>query len=200
MRKGLMTIGMLAVAAAMSLTALAEKVTSTAAIGQPAPEFKLDDQTGKPVALSDFKGKIVVLEWTNKDCPFVQRHFKERTAATLANKYKDQGVVWLQIDSTNNHNTSINAKTVADNNLPFPILNDAQGTVGHMYGAKTTPHVFIVNKDGTLAYMGGMDNDPEGKKADRVNYVSKALDELLAGKSVSTPETKSYGCSVKYAK
>jgi peroxiredoxin len=194
---------MLAIAAAaMSLTALAadQSKGKGVSVGQPAPQFKLDDQAGKPVALSDFKGKIVVLEWTNIDCPFVQRHMKEKTAATLAEKYKADGVAWLAIDSTSTHNTAMNARTIADHNLPFPILNDSTGTVGKEYGAKTTPHIFIVNKDGTLAYIGGMDNDPEGKKTDRVNYVAKALDELIAGKTVSTPETRSYGCSVKYAK
>jgi peroxiredoxin len=200
MRKALMTTAMLAVAAALSLTALAADHVKGVSVGQAAPDFKLDDHAGKPVALSDYKGKIVVLEWTNKDCPFVQRHMKEKTSSTLAEKYKASGVTWLQIDSTSDHNTAMNAKTVAEHNLPFPILGDAPGTVGKMYGAKTTPDVFIVNKDGNVVYMGAMDNDPQGKKADRVNYVAKALDEILAGKSVSTPETKSYGCTVKYAK
>jgi peroxiredoxin len=195
-------MAMVAVAAAMSLTAVADKpaTAGAAAIGQPAPEFKLDDQTGKPVALSDHKGKIVVLEWTNIECPYVVRHTKSKTSATLAEKYKDKDVVWLQIDSTNSHNTATNLKTVTDNNLPFQILNDSQGTVGKKYGAKTTPHLFIVAKDGTLAYAGGMDNDPDGKNSASINYVAKALEELTAGQAVSTPETKSYGCSVKYAK
>jgi peroxiredoxin len=200
MRKGIMSVAVLAVAAAMSLGVAAEKAVTGVGIGQPAPEFKLDDQNGKPVALSDHKGKIVVLEWTNKDCPFVVRHLKAKTSATLAEKYKGNDVVWLAIDSTSTHNTATNAQTVKDNNLSFPILNDSQGTVGKQYGAKTTPHMYVIAKDGTLAYMGAMDDNADGKKAETVNYVAKALDELIAGKSVSTPETKSYGCSVKYAK
>jgi len=200
MRKGLMMTALLALTAAVSLSALAADSHPAAVLGQAAPEFKLEDQTGKSVSLSDYKGKIVVLEWTNKDCPFVQRHLKAGTATGLAEKYKGQGVVWLEIDSTSTHNTATNLKTVADNKLPFPILDDSQGTVGKTYGAKTTPDVFIVDKQGTLAYMGAMDNDPDGKKKDAVNYVAKALDEIIAGKSVSTPETKSYGCGVKYSK
>jgi peroxiredoxin len=191
---------MLAVASAMAMGLSVPEAPKTAALGQAAPAFTLDDQNGKPISLSDYKGKIVVLEWTNKDCPFVERHLKAKTSNKLAEKYKEKNVAWLQIDSTSTHNTATNLKTVTDNGLTFPILNDSQGKTGHAYGAKTTPHVFIVNKDGNIAYMGGMDNDEEGNKKDAVNYVDKALGELTADKAVTTAETKPYGCSVKYAK
>jgi peroxiredoxin len=185
-------------AAAVSLSALADNATRGAAVGRPAPMFTLQDQGGKSVSLADFKGKIVVLEWINKDCPFVQRHLKARTIDALATKYKGNDVAFLAIDSTSSHNTADRQKTSTENGTT--VLDDSQGKVGMTYGAKTTPHMFVISKEGVLAYQGALDNDPDGNKADRVNYVAKAVDELLAGKSVSTSETKSYGCGVKYPK
>ena len=171
-----------------------------AAIGSPAPDFSLTDQSGKTVHLADFAGKVVVLEWTNPECPFVQRHYQEKTMATLAAKYKDKGVAWLAIDSKNGETSDDLKKWAEGNHLAYPVLNDAQGTVAKSYDAKSTPHLFVIDKEGRLAYKGAIDNDPDGDKpADKVNYVQKALDELLAGKSVSTPETKSYGCHVTQA-
>ncbi len=193
---------MLASLLAFSLAALGADSTPapTAKLGLPAPNFTLDDQTGKPVSLSDFSGKIVVLTWLNRDCPFVQRHLKANTFNNLNAKYSDKGVILLGIDSSHTHTTDAgNAQTVKDYSLTFPLLNDSKGSVGHLYDAKTTPEVYIVNKDGTLVYQGGIDNNPDGDIAKPTNYAEKALDELLAGGSVSTPETKSYGCSVKYA-
>ncbi|MGN6366918.1 MAG: thioredoxin family protein [Phycisphaerae bacterium] len=191
---------MLASLLALSLAALgADNAPATAKLGAPAPGFTLDDQTGKPVSLSDFSGKIVVLTWLNRDCPFVQRHLKAHTFNNLNAKYMDKGVILLGIDSSHTHTTEGNAKTVKDYSLTFPLLNDAKGNVGHMYDAKTTPEVYIVNKDGTLVYQGAIDNNPDGNTPNPTNYAEQALDQLLAGKSISTPETKSYGCSVKYA-
>ncbi len=186
---------------ALSLAAIGADSTPTPAakLGLPAPNFTLADQTGKPVSLSDFSGKIVVLAWLNRDCPFVQRHLKANTFNNLNAKYSDKGVILLGIDSSHTHTTEGNAKTVAEFGFTFPLLNDAKGSVGHTYDAKTTPEVYIVNKDGTLVYQGGIDNNPDGDNAKPTNYAEKALDELLAGGAVSTPETKSYGCSVKYA-
>ena len=183
-------------AAAFSLSSLAENAANGTAVGQPAPAFTLQDQNGKSVSLGDYKGKIVVLEWINKDCPFVQRHLKAKTIEALAAKYKSNDVAFLAIDSTSTHNTADRQKTSTENGTT--VLDDSQGKVGKEYGAKTTPHMFVINKDGVLAYKGAIDNDPDGNKADRVNYVAKAVDELLAAKSVSTSETKSYGCGVKY--
>ena len=118
----------------------------------------------------------------------------------LADKYKSKDVVWLAINSSSSATNEIDKKTVETFSLSYPVLNDSAGSVGRAYGAKTTPHMFIIDKEGKLAYKGGIDNDPQGTKANRTNYVAQALDELLAGKPVSTPETKPYGCSVKYAK
>jgi len=180
--------------------AAADKPADPLAIGGSAPAFTLEDQNSKSVSLSDYKGKTVVLEWINKDCPFVVRHHKAKTMETLAQKYKGNDVVWLAINSTHNANNEINKKTVEEFALSYPVLNDSKGDVGHAYDAKTTPHMYIIDKDGKLVYKGAIDSDPSGKDEKRVNHVATALDELLAGKPVSTPETKPYGCSVKYGK
>jgi peroxiredoxin len=172
---------------------------SKAVVGKSAPTFTLQDQDGKPVSLSDFRGKLVVLEWVNPNCPFVQRHYSAKTFQTLVDEYGGKGVVWLAINTTFNATNSFNKDWITKNSLTYPILNDADGVVGHQYGAKTTPEMYIIGKDGTLLYMGGIDNDKDGDKGSaRINYVSKALDEILAGKAVTVTETPSYGCSVKF--
>jgi len=165
-----------------------------------APDFTLTDSKGKSVKLSDFKGKIVVLEWTNPDCPFVQRHYKAGTMVILAKRYEPKGVAWLAINTTYYMDRAKDAQWAQKNQLPYPILGDHAGTVARLYSAKSSPHMFIIDAAGNLVYQGGIDNDPAGdKKEGRVNYVAQALDELLAGKPVSVPETKSYGCSMKFA-
>ena len=175
----------------------ASKAPEAAKVGDAAPEFSLKDQNGKPVKLSDFKDKIVVIHWFNEDCPFIQRHYDEmKTFTKLDDKYRDKGVVQLAISSTGASTAADNKKWVEAHAMKFPILNDPDKAVALAYGAKTTPHCFVIDKAGKIAYRGAIDNDPNGSKADRVNYVEKALDELLAGKPVSEPETKSYGCSV----
>jgi peroxiredoxin len=193
-------VAMVGVAGAFML-AMAPSSTPdvTAAVGSSAPDFTLMDQDGNSVSLSDFSGKVVVLEWVNWDCPFVQRHYKAGTFAKLANEFKDQGVVWLAINSTHYATKDKNKEWVSQHNLPYPILSDNTGKVGKMYDAKTTPHMYIIKKDGTLVYAGGIDDDPGGESEQPLNYVKKALDEIMAGKAVSIPESKPYGCSVKYA-
>jgi peroxiredoxin len=170
------------------------------AVGDQATDFTLTDQAGNPVHLSDFKGKVVVLEWVNPDCPFVQRHYKAGTMKSLATKYGDKGVVWLTINSTNYMDAAANAKFKAANELPYPILVDQSGEVGHLYGAMTTPHMYVIDGNGKLVYMGAIDDDPRGASESPTNYVAAALDEVLAGAAVTTAETKPYGCSVKYKK
>jgi peroxiredoxin len=171
----------------------------TASVGAPAPAFSLVDQTGKTINLSDYAGKIVVLEWINPDCPFVQRHARAKTMLTLAEKYHDKGVVWLGVNSSYYATRDTNAKWIADNGLPYPVLDDHAGAVGRAYGAKTTPHMYVIDANGKLAYAGGIDDDPGGSKgAGAVNFVDRALDELTSGKPVLTPQSKPYGCSVKY--
>jgi peroxiredoxin len=180
-------------------TATISAASPTAAVGAQAPDFTLEDQTGKKVSLSDFAGKVVVLEWINPDCPFVLRHANAKTMLTLAEKYGAKGVVWLGINSTNYADRATNAKWIATNHLPYAVLDDHAGEVGHLYGAKTTPHMFVIDPSGKLAYEGGIDDDPGGSKgAAALNFVDRALDELTSGKPVSTPQSKPYGCSVKY--
>lgn len=165
-----------------------------AAIGQPAPDFSLVDITGKTHKLSDYKDKIVVLEWINRQCPYSVK------AAPLmkktADEYLKKGIVWLAIDSSSYATAKDNEQYTKDKQLPYPILMDTDGAVGHLFGARTTPHIFIINK-GTLAYMGAHDNGNQGGEGSR-NYVAESLEALLAGKAVPVAETKSYGCSVKY--
>ena len=176
-----------------------EPKTEQKASEMAAPDFTLTDHLGNTLSLEDYEGKIIVLEWTNPDCPFVKRHYKAETMTTLANKYMPKGVVWLTINSTNYADTEMNKKFVEQWGLKYPVLDDSDGKVGKLYGAKTTPHMFIIDTSGQIAYHGAIDDDPAGNKEEIVNYVGKALDELLAGKEVSTPEVKPYGCSVKYA-
>lgn len=170
------------------------------AIGAKAPDFTLQDQDGKTVSLHDFLGKTVVLEWTNSQCPIVQRHYREKTMQTLFTAFQDKNVAWLAVNSSNFATNEIDKQWAVEQNIAYPVLNDSAGTTGHAYHATNTPDMYIVGTDGTLLYQGAIDNDPPGDKAasDRTNYVHQALDEILAGKSVSVPETKPYGCGVKY--
>ena len=201
MRK--LMIGMCAsallVMCAVTFTTAGEKSDKAAAqLGAPAPQFALQDQNGKTVNLSDYSGKIVVLEWFNDGCPFVQGAYKDNAMNNTASKLAEKGVVWLAVNTTSSSNVEHNKQIAAEWKIDRPILDDSSGTVGHLYGAKTTPHMFVIDKDGKLAYMGAIHNQKDGEK--RVNYVEKAVNELLSGQSVSEPQTKSWGCSVKYAK
>ena len=196
--KHVMRTVMIVLAAVVAMPAMAGEGVS---VGEAAPDFTLADSAGNQVSLSQFEGKVVVLEWLNPDCPFVKRHYKAGTMKDLATKYGGEGVVWLTVNSTNYMDGAANAKFKADNDLPYTILVDQSGDVGHLYGAKTTPHMYIIDGSGTLVYIGAIDDDPRGNKGEpAVNYVAVALDEVLAGKSVTNAETKPYGCSVKYKK
>ncbi|MBN1818207.1 MAG: redoxin domain-containing protein [Sedimentisphaerales bacterium] len=170
--------------------------------GAKAPDFTLKSFDGKTVTLSELKGKIVVLEWFNFECPFSLYHYQTRsTMADLANKYKDKNVVWLAINSTSHTKPEPNIEFAGKYKLPYPILDDRSGRVGRAYDAKTTPHMIVINPRGNIVYNGAIDNAPMGQaQGDAVvNYVDQALGELLAGKDITTKETKPYGCSVKYA-
>jgi peroxiredoxin len=171
-----------------------------AGVGDPAPDFTLPDQNGDRVQLSAIEG-VRVLEWLNPDCPFVQRHYEAGTMKTLAAAYGDKGVTWLTINSTNYMDRAANRKFHESQGLPQSILVDQDGAVGHLYGAVTTPHMYVIDGEGTIVYKGAIDDDPRGSKgAGATNYVSAALDEVLVGTSVTTAETKPYGCTVKYKK
>jgi len=165
-----------------------------------APALRLTSFCGKNVNLSDYRGKIVVLEWLNFECPFVMYHYEQpNTMVKLANKYKDDNVVWLAVNSTSHTTPEANNDFAEKHKLSYLILDDRSGEVGHAYGAKTTPHMYVINTRGNIVYAGAIDNSPMGKKREGViNYVDKALAELTDGKPISTRSTKPYGCSVKY--
>jgi glutathione peroxidase-family protein len=178
-----------------------------AELNEKAPDFKLTDSNGTEHSLSDSKGKIVVLEWINYDCPFVMKHYNSKNMQYLQEKYIAKDVVWLAVCSSNkgkqgNFSAEEINKRSKNHDAKFTAyLIDEDGTVGKMYGAKTTPHMYIIDAAGTLVYAGGIDDkatsdvkDIQGAK----NYVSSALDELLAGNKVSVQSSKHYGCSVKY--
>ena len=160
-----------------------------------APEFTLHDLDGKTHALKDLKDKIIVLEWTNKDCPTWKG--KMTLLTETATKYTGKGVVWFHVDSTHNMKEADNREFMKKYKITVPVLVDRDGKVGRAFKAKTTPHMFIIDKTGNIAYDGDIDNGEKGDKV--VNYVSKALDELLAGKPVTTAKTNPHGCTVKYA-
>ena len=171
-----------------------------AALGKPAPDFALKDVDGTEHKLSDFKGKVVVLEWTNHACPVVNRcHSSKIMSKTLA-KFKGKPVVWLAINST--HTAETNREAIREwsqkNDVAYPVLLDASGEVGHLYGARTTPHMFVIDQKGVLAFTGAIDNDEYGKKDQKRNYVEMAVTALLSGSTVTVDRTRPYGCSVKY--
>ena len=171
-------------------------------IGKPVPDFTLKGIDGKTYQLSQFKGKAVVLEWTNPNCPFVQRVYREIMPA-IQKKYADR-VVWLTVNSTNPGHADFESaedlkKTYDEWHATFAsMLLHPDGKIGKMFDAKTTPHMFIIDKEGKLVYAGGVDDDPRGGKQDRINYVDVALTNLLGGKEIATTTTRSYGCSIKY--
>jgi peroxiredoxin len=169
-----------------------------------APDFTLKNYDGKEYKLADLKGKIVVLEWFNYECPFSRYNYEKTTADNdLAAKYKDKDVVWLAINSTGHQTVEKNKEFAEQFKVIHPILDDSTGKVGRAYGAKTTPHIFIIDAKGNIVYNGAFDNAPIGKTPDNekyVNYVDNALDELTAGKAITIAQTKPYGCTVKYGK
>jgi len=162
--------------------------------------FTLEDQNGNAINLNDYNDKIVVLEWTNPDCPFVKRHYKEKTMVELADNYKGKEVVWFAVNSTHYMDNSDNKQWADKHNITYPILNDNSGEIGKKFGAKTTPHMYIINKSEGLVYEGGIDDDPQGSNSpgQRTNYVDLALLNLSSGQAVEISESKPYGCSVKY--
>jgi len=177
-------------------------------VGEAAPDFRLEDTNKTIHKLSDYRGKYVVLEWINHDCPFVRKHYDGGNMQSLQAKYAQAGVVWFSICSSQHgkqghfHPEEFNALTKVKGASPTAVLLDyTEGEVGRMYGAKTTPHMFIVNPDGALIYKGGIDDKASFNSADipgAKNYVQSALDEAMNGRPVTDADTKPYGCSVKY--
>jgi peroxiredoxin len=176
-------------------------------VGKPAPGFTFTDIEGTTAKLSDFRGKYVVIEWFNHGCPFVGKHYKSDKMQNLQRTYTEAGVVWIAVNSTNDgtdnyRDAAMSVKEAEANGTSATyIVLDPSGKIGKLYGAKTTPHVFIVDPRGDVIYMGAADSinsTDTGDISKATNYIDLALSEALAGKPVTTPETKSYGCSVKY--
>jgi peroxiredoxin len=196
-------------AQALAITLAFVACSSSAApkVGQPAPEFEGTDTQGKTHRLADYRGKVVVLEWTNHDCPYVRKHYGAGNMQDQQREAAADGVLWLSIISSapgkQGHVSPAQADelTRSRNAAPHAVILDPSGDIGRAYSAKTTPHMYIIDSSGTLVYMGGIDSNSSANAADiprATQYVRVALQELAAGKPVSEPVTRPYGCSVKY--
>lgn len=192
----------LAAIVALTLPILATKP------GDMAPDFKGTDSNGKTQTLSQYRGKYVVLEWANQGCPFEQKHYKSGNMEALQKQWTAKGVVWLSILSSAQGEQGYVTPPEENDYLskmhaaPTAAILDPSGAIGHLYEAKTTPHMFVIDPSGKIIYQGAIDDkpspDPDTLKGAR-NYVSEALEESMAGKPIAEPATRSYGCSVKYA-
>jgi peroxiredoxin len=195
-------------AVALGATFLMNSQTLAApAVGQPAPDFIAVDTTGQQHRLSDFAGKFVVLEWTNPGCPFVRKHYGSGNMPATQKAATQKGVVWLAINSTERASAdylkppALEAWMKEHAAAPTAVLMDEDGMIGRTYGARTTPHIFIVDPQGTLVYAGGIDSIASARMEDiktATNYVNQALGEAFGGKAISAAATRAYGCSIKY--
>jgi peroxiredoxin len=190
-----------------SIFSTALQASDSPPVGSAAPDFSLTDAKGKAHALSEYKGKYVVLEWFNPECPFVKKHYGSGNMQKLQQNFTSKGVTWLTIDSSapgkeGNLTPEQANKTVTDWKAhSTALLLDPEGKAGRAYGAKNTPHMFVINPEGKIIYEGAIDNKPTPYPEDipqATNYVKVALDESMAGKPVTTPSSRPYGCSVKY--
>jgi hypothetical protein len=190
-----------------ALAALAGVARATVEVGQPAPDFTLTDLNGQAHSLSDYKGRIVVIEWNNPGCPFVKKHYESGNIPSLQKAATAGGIVWLTINSGAPGNegalspAEIKAWLQENAAAPTAYFCDADGKVGHLYGAKTTPDMYVINANGTLVYKGAIDSIRSADAADiarATNYVKAALDALKSGQPIAKPVSEPYGCSVKY--
>jgi len=198
-----MCVGALALAM-LAWTSVGADEQPKAAVGSPAPNFTLTDLAGAQHELASYKGKVVVLEWFNPDCPFVvKHHHHNKTMQETYAAYKDKDVVWLAINSgapgKQGHGVERNQRAVTEYGIEYPILLDEAGEVGHRYGATNTPHMYVIAAQGVLRYAGAIDDNRSARTPGELNYVRAALDAILAGQEVANPETRAYGCGVKYA-
>jgi peroxiredoxin len=194
-------------AACLLVTGAAVAATTPATVGQPAPAFSATDVAGKTVSLADFKGRHVVLEWTNPGCPFVVKHYGSGNMPATQKDATSRGVVWLAINSTTpEHGDYLRPAALAawmqgQKAAPTHTLMDESGRIGRAYGARTTPHMYLIDPQGKLVYAGAIDSKPSANPADiagATNHIKVALGDSLAGKPVSVAQTRAYGCSVKY--
>lgn len=202
-----MKFNLLALVAIIGLAACLPSANAAVEVGQPAPNFTAVDINGVEHSLSDFKGKNVVLEWSNHDCPFVVKHYEPGNMQKIQKQATDDGVIWITIVSSAEGKQGYVSPEEANKimkevgaNSTARIL-DPSGEIGKLYGAKTTPHMFVIDEEGILAYAGAIDSDSSFKQSsikDATNYVKAALNSLNAGQPIEVASTKPYGCSVKY--
>jgi len=198
-------------ASLLTLAAASSRAADTnpqARLGAQAPSFTLSDSNGNSVSLADFKGKTVVLEWTNHECPYVRKHYGGNNMQELQKKWTAQGVVWLTLISSHPgaqgfvHGLEANKLTEERGAAPSAVLLDPKGGVGRSYGAQVTPHMYVITADGVLVYMGGIDDKPTTRLEDlktAKNFVDAALSEVAAGKTITVKTSRPYGCTIKYA-
>jgi peroxiredoxin len=195
------------IAAVATVAPGASGAQASAAVGRPAPAFSAVDTGGRTVSLADFEGRHVVLEWVNPGCPYVRKHYDAQNMQATQKGATTQGVVWLAVNSTtDSHGDHLSPSQMAawmaqQGAAATATLMDEDGRVGRAYGARTTPHVYVIDPQGTLVYAGAIDSKPTANPADiasAVNHVNVALAESLAGKPVGTPATRAYGCTIKY--
>jgi alkyl hydroperoxide reductase subunit AhpC len=189
----------------MGIASLA--AAATVQIGQPAPEFTATDSKGHPLTLSEYRGKTVVLEWTNADCPYTRKHYTSGNMQGIQALAQKNGVVWLTVISSAPgkqgyvNGPAADALTQSRGAVPTAVVLDSSGTVGRLYGAKTTPHMFVIDKNGALQYMGGIDSIATADVSDIAQaepYLKEAMLEVVQGKPVAHAVTRPYGCSIKY--
>lgn len=197
----------LAAAGWLALVFAAQPIVAKPELGRPAPAFSATDTTGRTWSLKDLSGEGMILEWTNHDCPYVQKHYGSGNMQSLQQEARDGGYAWLSVISSapgkQGHVTAAQADELTRDRgaLPTAVVLDDDGTMGRAYGAQTTPHLYVIDGAGTLVYMGGIDDRATTNPADVVgatNYVRLALGDLAAGRPVASAATRPYGCSVKY--
>jgi peroxiredoxin len=207
-RTVLIGLGLAGLAALPRSGVLVSSAWAAAKVGSPAPTFSVTATTGESVNLADYRGKVVVLEWTNHECPYVRKHYETGNMQALQKESTGQGVVWLTlISSAPGEQGSVSASqadqlTATRHAVPTAVLLDSTGAVGKMYGATNTPHMYVVDTAGTLVYAGAIDDKPTTRKSDVAgaqNYVREALQAVATGQPVKTPVTRAYGCTVKYS-
>ena len=207
MRTCLLPLSLAATLAVAAAARASEAPASPAAVGQPAPGFTLKDLDGKEFKLADLAGKKVVLEWFNPDCPFIRFAHTKGDLKDQGGRLQAKGVVFLAVNSSapgrEGNGLERNREAKKEYAIPYPVLLDEDGTVGRLYGARTTPHIFRIDEKGVLRYRGAIDNAPFGEVRGgdkKLNYLDQALEALARGAAVDPAETGSYGCGVKYAK
>jgi len=192
----------------LAIASLAATAAYAVRVGDPAPDFTGTDSNGKTQTLSAYKGKFVVLEWSNRDCPYTRKHYDSGNMQSLQREWRAKGVIWLTIISSAPEEQGYvtaaeeNAQLAKAHAVPSAAILDPKGTIGREYAAKTTPHMFVIDPSGKLIYDGAIDDHPTTDVTDikiSKNYVSEALTQAMAGSGVAPSSTRPYGCSVKYA-